>query len=60
MFALKRTTRFIASPAIRTMSSRDSTGRDSGGQGTIRQAGGGFGKMEVAKEEEYFYKQRQV
>lgn len=27
--------------------------------GSIRAAGGGFAKMEVAHEEEYFYKQRQ-
>jgi len=30
-----------------------------GSAGAIREAGGAFGKMEVAHEEEYFYKQRQ-
>lgn len=36
--------------------SHDKTGQDSGGQGSIRQAGGAFAKMEIAHEEEYFYK----
>lgn len=31
-------------------------GRGGGGGGAIRSAGGGFGKMEAAREEEYFYK----
>ncbi|XP_046383532.1 ATPase inhibitor mai-2, mitochondrial-like [Ischnura elegans] len=32
---------------------------DSGGSsGSIREAGGAFGKMQVAHEEEYFYKQQ--
>jgi len=35
-------------------------GRGGGGGGSIREAGGAFGKMEAAKEEEYFYhKQRE-
>lgn len=39
------------------MYSRDSReARDGGGQGSIKQAGGAFAKMEVAHEEEYFYK----
>ena len=32
-------------------------GQGGGGGGTIRNAGGAFGKMEVAHEEEYFYNQ---
>lgn len=32
-------------------------GKGGGGGGSIRDAGGAFGKMQVAKEEEYFYKQ---
>lgn len=31
-------------------------GRGGGGGGAIREAGGAFGKMEAAREEEYFYK----
>lgn len=31
-------------------------GKGGGGGGAIRSAGGGFGKMEAAREEEYFYK----
>lgn len=27
-----------------------------GGGGTIREAGGAFGRLEAAREEEYFYK----
>lgn len=33
------------------------SGRGGGGGGSIRSAGGSFGAMEVAHEEEYFYKQ---
>lgn len=32
-------------------------GKGGGGGGSIREAGGSFGKMEAAREEEYFYKQ---
>jgi hypothetical protein len=32
-------------------------GKGGGGGGSIREAGGAFGKMEAAREEEYFYKQ---
>jgi len=32
-------------------------GKGGGGGGSIREAGGGFGKMEAAREEEFFYKQ---
>lgn len=31
-------------------------GKGGGGGGSIREAGGSFGKMEAAREEEYFYK----
>ncbi|XP_055543899.1 ATPase inhibitor mai-2, mitochondrial-like [Wyeomyia smithii] len=34
-------------------------GKGGGGGGAIRDAGGAFGKMEVAHEEEFFYKKRQ-
>lgn len=30
-------------------------GKGGGGGGTIREAGGSFGKMEVANEDQYFY-----
>ena len=30
---------------------------ETGSAGAIREAGGAFGKMEIAHEEEYFYKQ---
>lgn len=30
-------------------------GKGGGGGGTIREAGGAFGKMEAAREEQYFY-----
>uniref|UniRef100_A0A1A9ZCN9 ATP synthase F1 subunit epsilon n=1 Tax=Glossina pallidipes TaxID=7398 RepID=A0A1A9ZCN9_GLOPL len=33
-------------------------GKGGGGGGTIREAGGSFGKMEAAREEEYFYKKQ--
>ncbi|XP_061388038.1 ATPase inhibitor A, mitochondrial [Musca vetustissima] len=33
-------------------------GKGGGGGGTIREAGGSFGKMEAAREEEFFYKQQ--
>ncbi|XP_077287760.1 ATPase inhibitor mai-2, mitochondrial-like [Arctopsyche grandis] len=33
-------------------------GKGGGGGGSIREAGGSFGKMEAAREEEYFYKQQ--
>lgn len=32
-------------------------GKGGGGGGSIREAGGAFGKMEAAREDEYFYKQ---
>lgn len=32
-------------------------GKGDGGGGSIREAGGSFGKMEAAREEEFFYKQ---
>lgn len=31
-------------------------GKGGGGGGAIREAGGAFGKLEAAREEEYFYK----
>lgn len=31
-------------------------GKGGGGGGAIREAGGSFGKMEAAREDEYFYK----
>lgn len=31
-------------------------GKGGGGGGSIREAGGAFGRMEAAREEEYFYK----
>lgn len=31
-------------------------GKGGGGGGSIRSAGGAFGKMQAAREEEYFYK----
>lgn len=31
-------------------------GKGGGGGGAIREAGGTFGKMEAAREDEYFYK----
>ena len=33
-------------------------GKGGGGGGSIREAGGSFGKMEAAREEEFFYKQQ--
>ncbi|KJH52846.1 hypothetical protein DICVIV_00891 [Dictyocaulus viviparus] len=33
-------------------------GKGGGGGGTIREAGGAFGKMEAAREDEYFYKKQ--
>ncbi|KAL7737042.1 hypothetical protein ACLKA6_005263 [Drosophila palustris] len=33
-------------------------GKGGGGGGAIREAGGSFGKMEAAREEEFFYKQQ--
>uniref|UniRef100_A0A1B6GRI2 ATP synthase F1 subunit epsilon n=1 Tax=Cuerna arida TaxID=1464854 RepID=A0A1B6GRI2_9HEMI len=33
-------------------------GKGGGGGGAIREAGGSFGKMEAANEEEFFYKQQ--
>ncbi|XP_031769164.1 ATPase inhibitor mai-2, mitochondrial-like isoform X2 [Galleria mellonella] len=33
-------------------------GRGGGGGGSIREAGGSFGKMEAAREDEYFYKKQ--
>jgi len=32
-------------------------GKGGGGGGSIREAGGSFGKMEAAREEEFFHKQ---
>lgn len=32
-------------------------GKGGGGGGAIREAGGAFGKMEAAREDEFFYKQ---
>ncbi|XP_055706252.1 ATPase inhibitor, mitochondrial-like [Phlebotomus papatasi] len=34
-------------------------GKGGGGGGSIREAGGAMGKMEAAKEEEYFYRKQQ-
>ncbi|CAG9796953.1 unnamed protein product [Diatraea saccharalis] len=33
-------------------------GKGGGGGGSIREAGGAFGKMEAAREDEYFYKKQ--
>ncbi|XP_051160213.1 ATPase inhibitor mai-2, mitochondrial-like [Leptopilina boulardi] len=33
-------------------------GRGGGGGGSIREAGGAFGKMEAAREDQYFYNQQ--
>ncbi|XP_053616487.1 ATPase inhibitor mai-2, mitochondrial-like isoform X2 [Plodia interpunctella] len=33
-------------------------GKGGGGGGSIREAGGSFGKMEAAREDEYFYKKQ--
>ncbi|KAM7342449.1 ATPase inhibitor mai-2, mitochondrial [Cochliomyia hominivorax] len=33
-------------------------GRGGGGGGSIREAGGAFGKLEAAREEEYFYRKQ--
>ncbi|XP_022126100.2 ATPase inhibitor mai-2, mitochondrial [Pieris rapae] len=33
-------------------------GKGGGGGGAIREAGGAFGKMEAAREDEYFYKKQ--
>ncbi|CAO1314050.1 unnamed protein product [Diamesa serratosioi] len=44
------------SSIVRMMSDKKG---ESGSAGSIRAAGGGFAKMEIAHEEEYFYKQRQ-
>ncbi|XP_034120287.1 ATPase inhibitor A, mitochondrial [Drosophila guanche] len=33
-------------------------GKGGGGGGSIREAGGSFGKMEAAREEEFFHKQQ--
>ncbi|KAK0053864.1 ATPase inhibitor mai-2 mitochondrial [Biomphalaria pfeifferi] len=49
-------------PALRIMSARavtsgnpgDGVGKGGGAGGAVREAGGAFGKMEVAKEEQYF------
>uniref|UniRef100_A0A1L8E1P8 ATP synthase F1 subunit epsilon n=1 Tax=Nyssomyia neivai TaxID=330878 RepID=A0A1L8E1P8_9DIPT len=35
-------------------------GKGGGGGGSIREAGGSFGKMEAAREEEYFYKKQKA
>lgn len=35
-------------------------GKGGGGGGAIREAGGAFGKLEAAREEEYFYKKVSV
>lgn len=35
-------------------------GKGGGGGGAIREAGGAFGKLEAAREEEYFYKKVHV
>ncbi|KAH9512627.1 hypothetical protein Btru_038980 [Bulinus truncatus] len=53
---------FLRSPAIRIISARaatsgnlgDGVGKGGGAGGAVREAGGAFGKMEVAKEEQYF------
>ncbi|KAJ1346954.1 ATPase inhibitor mai-2, mitochondrial [Parelaphostrongylus tenuis] len=36
----------------------DGVGKGGGGGGSIRDAGGAFGKMEAAREDEYFYKKQ--
>ncbi|VDO67854.1 unnamed protein product [Heligmosomoides polygyrus] len=36
----------------------DGAGRGGGSGGSIRDAGGAFGKMEAAREDEYFYKKQ--
>ncbi|VDM52727.1 unnamed protein product [Angiostrongylus costaricensis] len=45
---------------IRAMSGGygDGVGKGGGGGGSIRDAGGAFGKMEAAREDEYFYKKQ--
>lgn len=36
----------------------DGAGRGGGSGGSVRDAGGAFGKMEAAREDEYFYKKQ--
>ncbi|CCD62188.1 ATPase inhibitor mai-2, mitochondrial [Caenorhabditis elegans] len=38
----------------------DGAGRGGGSGGSIRDAGGAFGKMEAAREDEYFYKKQKA
>ncbi|XP_064485363.1 ATPase inhibitor mai-2, mitochondrial-like [Ornithodoros turicata] len=56
--------RFLPTPGIRSATSHShgsgelgsGAGRGGGAGGTVREAGGAFGKMEAAREEEYFKK----
>ncbi|XP_055374026.1 ATPase inhibitor mai-2, mitochondrial isoform X2 [Condylostylus longicornis] len=62
MFVVQRSNR-LCSTVIRfaRMSSGnlgDGAGKGGGGGGSIREAGGSFGRMEAAREEEYFYKKQ--
>ncbi|KAI1691328.1 mitochondrial ATPase inhibitor, IATP domain-containing protein [Ditylenchus destructor] len=54
--------RIVFAKGNRRMYSQEGGGSDSGrtggAGGSIRQAGGAFGKMEQAREDEYFYKQQ--
>ncbi|KAI1707998.1 mitochondrial ATPase inhibitor, IATP domain-containing protein [Ditylenchus destructor] len=50
--------RIVFAKGNRRMYSQDGGGKTGGAGGSIRQAGGAFGKMEQAREDEYFYKQQ--
>ncbi|KAK2584944.1 hypothetical protein KPH14_002537 [Odynerus spinipes] len=50
---------FSAFSQVRMVGERGSgVGKGGGGGGTIREAGGSFGKMEAAHEDQYFYNQQ--
>ncbi|CAD6190693.1 unnamed protein product [Caenorhabditis auriculariae] len=50
----------VARTAVRALSGGpgEGSGRGGGSGGSIRDAGGAFGKMEAAREDEYFYKKQ--
>ncbi|CAD5229684.1 unnamed protein product [Bursaphelenchus okinawaensis] len=55
---MQRVQRFAFLTGRRLMSSGpgDGAGKGGGSGGSIRDAGGAFGKLEAAREDEYFYK----
>uniref|UniRef100_A0A8R1DZS9 ATPase inhibitor, mitochondrial n=1 Tax=Caenorhabditis japonica TaxID=281687 RepID=A0A8R1DZS9_CAEJA len=62
MLSVSRVTARLSGVIVRSVSGGhgEGAGRGGGSGGSIRDAGGAFGKMEAAREDEYFYKKQKA